>query len=111
MEVGHQMTEELVKNLDELVTKTFSADFKKSLEQLLVRTANSYAQAAVDQTACGMVKNFAAALAKFDIDVRVEEIDGEAQIVVDGRGIREVTTVKHDSRGRIAEFIKTTERA
>jgi hypothetical protein len=98
--------------LDEFIAQTFSADFRSSLTGLLMQTAKTAAQQAADQVAVGMIQNFDTALAKFDIEVRVENVDDGQHIILAGRGIREVTTVtKHDSKGRIAEFIKTIERS
>jgi len=109
------MADELIKGLDDLISKTFSADFRKSLEALIMdvylKSVHAGREYSYNQIVPAMIQNFATALAKFDIEVRTEEIDGEQQIFLDDRGIREVTVVtKHDSKGRIAEFIKTTER-
>lgn len=97
-------------DLDELVAQTFSADFRRSLQSLLDRTATAAAQKAANQVASGMVQSFALVLQKFELTCSVEEINGAQSIVIAGRGVREVTRVtRWDARGRIVEFEKTVE--
>jgi len=90
--------------LDELIAQEFVPDFRTKLERLLADTT----AAAVAET----VHNFATALACADISCTVTEVDGKQHIALKGHGLREVTTVtKHDAKGRILEFVKTSQRA
>ena len=90
--------------LDEYIQQIFVPDFREKLERLLADTT----AAAVAQT----VQNFAVALAGADISCTVMDVDGKQHIALKGHGLTEkIFVTKHDAKGRILEFVKTSARA